>query len=112
MIIDLYNLSKSDENRIIKNNMISLITLFYILCLDKSSISNLKFDKIYNYTTFSLYGNIYFSKLKINISKTNKYNDISCYNIFCYLIYYFTNLVIKNNLWEKYKFDKNESTNN
>ena len=58
-----------DENRIIKNNIIIFLTLLYIINLDRSQILNLKFEKINNYTTYSINGNIYFDKVKIYISK-------------------------------------------
>ena len=98
----------NDLYRIIYNNIISLITLLYIISLDKYVIQNLNFDKFYNYTTFNLYGKKYFEKLKILISKNKNIDSIDNYNIFCYLIYYFTSLAIKNNLWIKYKFENNE----
>ena len=101
-----------DENRIIKNNIIIFLTLLYIINLDRSQILNLKFEKINNYTTYSINGNIYFDKVKIYISKQNKYENILNYNLLCYLIYYLSNLVIKNNLWIKYTFEKNENINN
>jgi hypothetical protein len=82
------------------NNIITYILLFIILDLDETQILSLNNDKLCNYASFKNKGLKYlFSDIKIIININNELEQINNYPVLCYVIYIFSCLVSKYNLW-------------
>ena len=97
-----YSSNEVDKMKMPKyNNVITYVLLFIMLDLDETQILSLNNDnKLCNYGTFKNKGLKYlFNDIKIVINVNNDLDQINNYPVLCYVIYIFSCLVSKYNLW-------------
>jgi len=105
---NLFTFSSKDVDKFkkYKNNNIFLYIIFMILSeMNLNQIISLTYDKLYNYTIFDKFSMQLFSELKIRINNGSDIKPITDYKLLCYVIYYFSSLLIKYNIW----FNTNEN---
>lgn len=91
--------NETDHYKILKyNNILLYILLILIIDFTSSTIRLIKETKHTNYYLFSHGANKLFDNIYIRTSKTSK-SLISKYPILCYIIYYFSSLMIQKKLW-------------
>jgi hypothetical protein len=107
--IFVYSSKDKDYYKLIKyNNIIGYIVIFMIIELNSSQIINMTNDikSLCNFGIFNKYGISLFNNLKIIINNNNNLNDIDKYYILCYILYIFSCLILKYNIWADYKPNK------
>jgi hypothetical protein len=98
--IFIYSSKDKDYYKIIKyNNVIIYILILLIFELNDSQIIALTNDKICNYYVFTKIGLNLFDKMNIIINKNHDIKPITDYPILCYVIYLFSCLLTKYNIW-------------
>ena len=98
---DIFLIKSSDveQYNIIKyNNIIIYILLFILLELTFSQLLFLKYDTMFNYLYFNKTLNIIFNNINIQISQVECI-PINTMPLFCYIIYYFSGLIVLNKIW-------------
>ena len=107
--IDLFKNKNNDELSTIKyNNVISHIICNIIILITEKNIKLLSIDKVCNLYLFNKFGNSLFKDINIIINDFNKTININNYQILCYLMYYFSCMLIRYNIWQfqkTHKFD-------
>ena len=92
--------TQSDNLKFYKiNNILIYIIIVLIFKLNKNQINNLASDKFINYIFFTKYGYKLFDNLYIRISNQDDIKPINQYKLLCYIIYYFSGLILKLNIW-------------
>lgn len=100
----IYDTKEKDTLKSIKhNNIIATIVFTLINKSTEKTIKLLSFDKICNYFLFEKFGIKLFEKLQIIINDHNKTVPILNYPILCFLIYYFSCILIKYQIWDSEK---------
>jgi hypothetical protein len=81
------------------NNIIVYILFSIIIDINAGQISGLTYEKKCNFFIFKQYGIKLFKGLKIRINNANDIKDIDSYPTLCYLIYYFSCILIQFKIW-------------
>lgn len=104
--IFVFSSKSTDKYQRLKiNNLIIYILLMFLRVIDSTQIVTL--DKIIKYSDFERDKEKLFGNLKIKINNGTDVAKITDYTILCYLMYYYSTLLIKNKLWLKLKDDEN-----
>lgn len=92
---------KDIRKNIKQNNIISYLILLIIFEISESQITYLSGDLkgFCNYTVFDKYGHTLFDGLKIRINRNGDVDNVKNYKVFCYLLYIFSCMVTKYNMW-------------
>ena len=99
---NLYTYSSKDKDKFkrYKNNNIIAYFVFFILCeLNFGQIILFTYDKLINFAIFNKFNFNIFNDLKIIVNNNNDIQPIQNYKLLCYVIYYFSAIIIKYNLW-------------
>jgi hypothetical protein len=108
--IFVYSTTHFDTYKNIKlNNIVSYIIILMMLNINDTQIISMGGTKLCNYYWFNKYGHILFEGLKININNKFKTENIIKYKVLCYILYFFSFMVSKYNLW---KINDNSKVNN
>lgn len=95
-----YSSKDTDKYKRYKNNNILGYIVFLILCeLNFGQIIQLNYDKLVNFTIFDKFAISLFDGLQIRINNGNDVRNLSNYKLLCYIIYYFSGMIIKFNYW-------------
>ena len=81
------------------NNILSYCAILMILNINDTQIINMGGNKTCNYYWFEKYGSILFDGIKININNNNNTKNILDYKVLCYILYFFSCMISKYNLW-------------
>jgi hypothetical protein len=100
--IFIYSSKDKDYYKPIKRNNILTCVLFLIL-MEYSDTQTIfaSGDRTCNYYLFSKYGFNLFADLKIIKNNANELTSIQNYKVLCYLIFYFSCLITKYNMWHQ-----------
>jgi hypothetical protein len=105
--IFIYSSKDKDYYKPIKrNNVLVYILLTMLLEFNESHLIYLIGDKTCNYYLFSKYGLQLFDNLKIIKNNKSLVAPLSNYKVLCYLIFYFSCLITKFNIWQYESEDK------
>ncbi len=105
--IFIYSSKDKDYYKPIKrNNILAYILFTIILEFNDSHLVYLIGDKTCNYYLFSKYGLQLFDNIKIIKNNKNLLVPIQNYKVLCYLIFYFSCLITKFNIWQYESEDK------
>jgi hypothetical protein len=99
---DIFLTSSKDTDyyKKLKYNNILVYILFFIICeLNLGQIRNLKEDKTCNYFRFDKGGKNLFANLSIRINEREKANMLKNYPLLCYVLFYFSCLMISHKMW-------------
>ena len=105
---NLFTFSSKDTDKYkkYKNNNIYLYMIFMMISeLNLNQITLFTYDKLYNYAIFDKFSIQLFNDLKIRINNGSDIRPLTDYKLLCYIIYYFSSLLIKYNIW----FNTNEN---
>ena len=111
---DLYTYSSKDTDKYkrYKNDNILAYMIFLIICeLNVGQIIHLTYDKLINYIIFDKFAHTIFDGIKIRINNGNDIVNITNYRLLCYLIYYFSSMILKYNLWFNEKKQQTDKVN-
>jgi hypothetical protein len=98
--IFIFSSKEVDKYKELKyNNILVYIILSLISDLKLTHIENLAYDKLCNYYFFDKYGYTMFDGLYIRINDGNDLVPIKNYKLLCYVIYYFSCLLVKYKIW-------------
>lgn len=106
---DIFVFSSKEVDKFKKlkyNNILIYIIFLIIIDLDISQISYLTYDKLCNYFFFDKYGYKMFDNLLIKINDSDDLVPIKNYKLLCYVLYYFSCLLVKYKIW--IYFDENQ----
>lgn len=105
--IFIFSSKDKDYYKPIKRNNILMYLLFnVILELNESHLIYLIGDKTCNYYLFSKFGLQLFDNLKIIKNNKNLSVPIQNYKVLCYILFYFSCLITKFNIWQYESEDK------
>jgi len=112
--IFVYSTKDKDKFKPIKrNNIVTYLLFLIIIELSDTQIYYMTGDKICNYFVFEKYGIAWFNDIKIRKNNGDDLVPILNYKVLCYIIFYMSCLLTKNNMWhyestdKKKKFDPN-----
>lgn len=98
--IFIYSSKDKDYYKPIKrNNILTYILFFTLLEYTDSQTLFASGDRTCNYYLFSKFGFQMFANLKIIKNDANEVTSIQNYKVLCYLIFYFSCLITKYNMW-------------
>lgn len=98
--IFVYSSKDKDTYKFIKrNNILAYLVFLTLLEFNDSQIIYLIGDKLCNYFIFAKYGYPMFSGIKIIKNSGNTVVPIQNYKVLCFLIFYFSCLITKYNMW-------------
>jgi len=98
--IFIYSSKDKDYMKILKyNNVICYILIVMMLEMNDSQILNLNYDQICNYSIYKKVQNILFGDSQIIVDKEGNLEPIKNYPNLCYIIFMFSCLITKYNLW-------------
>ena len=83
----------------LKSNGVFNIPLLFIININPSHILQIPFDKFCNFFLFEKYGLTLFDNLLIKINNNNDVSYIKKYKLLCYVIYFFSCIAIKFDMW-------------
>lgn len=96
----IYSSKDVDKFKRYKINNILAYMVFLIICeLNYGQIMQLTYDKLINFDIFDKFSVNIFNGLFIRINNGNDLRPILNYRLLCYLIYYFSGLILKYNYW-------------
>jgi len=97
--INLKNKNEKKEYTVFKINIIiSYLVIFFLLELNKIKIQRLTISHESNYYIFNILKENMFKGFKLNTKKGNV--DLLDYEILCYVIFLFGNVILSKRLWE------------
>ena len=95
-----FSSKETDKYKKFKNNNIYAYMIFLIISeLNFNQILLFSYDKIINYAVFDKFSFSLFDGLKIRINNGSDIRPVTDYKLLCYVIYYFTSILIKYGLW-------------
>jgi hypothetical protein len=106
--IFVYSSNEIDKYKKIKlNNIFCYILLQFIININPSHILQFPFDKFCNFYLFEKYGLSLFDNLLIKINNKNDVTYIKKYKLLCFVIYFFSCIAIKYDMWySNIEYDK------
>lgn len=98
--IFVFSTKEVDYFKILKYNNIIIYSLFVLMSnLNKGQILELKNDKICNVLVYSKIKDDLFGKMLIRFNNSNEVTFITKYPVLCYLLYYFSCMIVKTDGW-------------